>query len=250
MNKTLQLLESFGGVGEDLLLRSEEVRRPRSWKRWGVLAACCVLAAAGVLVLSRTPAEVPETLDVPGIPAAVQEEDVGKRVLEDSAIGGEAVQDLTLAEALAMEKLGPYLLAVPPDGFYAESINWDGERLSALWCKAGAYDELRWTVFFCQPSDAERVTSVDALENYDLSLYPIPRAESVPEELREIVDHPIFLADELTADVLQRRAYTVNDAGDSGERLAFGVLYGDVLVEVSSKGVSAAWLWEQVSALG
>ena len=99
-------------------------------------------------------------------------------------------------------------------------------------------------------ADANRVTTAADTLNYDMSLYPIPLCESVPEELRQIVDHPIFSIDELTQDVVNRRAYYVNDSGDTaGARMTFGVLYGEVLVEVTTKGVSPEWLYEQLSGL-
>ena len=55
-------------------------------------------------------------------------------------------------------------------------------------------------VVFSFEEDEGRLTSVADTENYDLSLYPIPRASSVPDDLREIVDNPIFSAGELTMD--------------------------------------------------
>ena len=74
--------------------------------------------------------------------------------------------------------------------------------------------------------------------NYDMGLYPIPLAEPVPKELWEIVSNLIFRAEELTLNVVWKRAYQVEEAGDtSGYRMQFSVLYGDVAVEINSKGV-------------
>lgn len=85
--------------------------------------------------------------------------------------------------------------------------------------------------------DEARITSVADTRNYDLSLYPIPHANSVPYELREIVNDPIFRSEELTLEAVQARAYEVLDAGDEpGCRMRFGVLYGDTLVEINVKG--------------
>ena len=92
---------------------------------------------------------------------------------------------------------------------------------------------LSWNISAYDEKDSTRLTSVAQTENYDLSLYPIPRAESVPEELREIVDNPIFDANELTLETVYMRAYKVDEAGDvDGWRMAFSVKYGDVIVEV------------------
>ena len=108
-------------------------------------------------------------------------------------------------------------------------------------------DTFSWTVSYFTEADATRVTSVADLENYDLSLYPIPRADSVPEELREIVNDPIFLAEELTLDAVYARAYRVSDSGDTdGWRMQFTVRYGDYLISVNAKGIDPQWLYQQL----
>jgi len=108
-------------------------------------------------------------------------------------------------------------------------------------------DGLSWVVTPYTEEDVPRLTSVDDKKNYDLSLYPIPRADSVPDELREIVDNPIFSAEELTLEAVYCRAYKVDDAGDTdGWRMIFSVKYGDVIVSVSTKGVEPEWLYQQI----
>ena len=112
------------------------------------------------------------------------------------------------------------------------------------------YNELRWKVSFFRPEDEVRVTGVSNRENYDLSLYPIPRAESVPTHLQEIVDNPIFYAEELTAETVMARAYQSAEAGESTQwHMAFSVKYGDILVEVRSKGVDPLWIYQQLQQL-
>ncbi len=83
-----------------------------------------------------------------------------------------------------------------------------------------------------------------------MSLYPIPRADSVPEELREYVDNPVFPVDELSLEVIKMRAYQIEDRGDTpGWRMNFGVLYGDVLVKINSKGLSPDRLYEMLKEI-
>lgn len=60
-----------------------------------------------------------------------------------------------------------------------------------------------WRISRFDEDDKTRITSAADRKNYDLAFYPIPRAESVPGELREIVDNPIFLVDELTLGVVE-----------------------------------------------
>lgn len=51
---------------------------------------------------------------------------------------------------------------------------------------------MSWRISCYDKSMAARVTPVEDVRNYDLSLYPFPLADFVPEELFEMVDHPIF----------------------------------------------------------
>ena len=105
-------------------------------------------------------------------------------------------------------------------------------------------------VVFSFEEDEGRLTSVADTENYDLSLYPIPRASSVPDDLREIVDNPIFSAGELTMDAVWARAYTTGESGDSnGWRMAFSVRYGDTIVEVRTNGIDPEWVYHQLKKL-
>lgn len=161
-------------------------------------------------------------------------------------------ETLTLQEGLETETLGAYLLAEAPRGFRLETVKLrrepEGDILFGVWTQS--YDYINWKVSLYNEADAERVTTAADTRNYDMSLYPIPLCDSVPEELRQIVDHPIFSIDELTQDVVNRRACYVNDSGDTpGPRMTFGVLYGEVLVEVTTKGVSPEWLYERLSGL-
>lgn len=159
---------------------------------------------------------------------------------------------LTYKEALEEPDYGAYMLPSIPEGFTTESIrrykDQDLDYLSGLWTKG--YDELSWKVQRISESDKARITGVNDTENYDLTLYPIPRASSVPEELRDIVDNPIFRVEELTQETVWARSYQVEDVGDSdGWRMKFSVKYGELLVEICAKGIDPEWIYQQLEAL-
>ena len=158
-----------------------------------------------------------------------------------------------LAAARKDPDFGDYMLSDTPQGFQKESItrfkNQNTDQLSGLWTRG--YDELSWCISHCVEEDKLRITSVKDTENYDLALYPIPRADSVPESIREIVNDPIFRIEELTQKAVDMRAYVVDDAGEDGEscRMQFGVLYGDVLIRIRTKGVEPMWVYEKLMEL-
>lgn len=277
------LYEGFNSIDENILYQSEQDAAKGkiiSWKRWGTLAACICLAIAGAAALpgllnpgisdlegstsSESPSvnavteSEPPTSSVPQSHPETSDNRIPKSSSQaDSAKKSDAFIDkaLTLPEALANEPFGAYMLSQAPAGFQAESIHlYQDENsyfLSGLWTKGtGSFDEISWRVSFYSETDADRVTSIEDTKNYDLGLYSFPLADSVPIELFQIVDHPIFQGNELTLDAVKRRAYTVRDTGDTtGKRMNFGVLYGDILVEVSSKGISPEWLYEKLSGL-
>lgn len=172
-----------------------------------------------------------------------------------TVVTAEEIPELTeqffdsLSEARTEPDFGRYLPQELPDGFGDDLIRrfrfGESDSLSGHW--TNGLDYLSWVVSPCTAADARRITAVDERENYDLSLYPVPRAESVPDELREIVNNPVFEADALTQEAVWRRAWKTSDAGDTdGWRMRFGVRYGDVVVAVSSKGVDPEWLYRQL----
>ncbi len=158
-------------------------------------------------------------------------------------------ETLTAEQAYADADFGAYLCETPR-GFAEESFCRMGDLLTARFSRG--YEYVEWNVRRCSALDEKRIVSLDRPEDYDLSLYSIPFAESVPSDRRETVNEPIFRADELTLDAVRARALTVSDAGDvAGPRIRFDVLCnGGVLVCVNTKGVGAEWVYEQLKALG
>lgn len=160
---------------------------------------------------------------------------------------------LTLEEACKDTEFGSYFINQIPKGFAEEVIwrfqNQEQDYLRGTWTKG--LDYLNWSVSYLKESDKASITPAEDKENYDLSLYPFPLSESVPEQLREIVDHPIFQIEEVTPDVVRARTYTIEDRGDSkGERANFAVLCnGDILVQIRSKGLSRETIYDLVNKL-
>ena len=159
--------------------------------------------------------------------------------------------DLSHEEALSLEVFGSYFLSTIPDDFAEESIHHykdqNIEYLSGLWTRN--YDELYWKVSHLTEEDRSRLTHEEETQRYDLTLYPIPRADSVPTDLREVVDNPIFYAEELSSELIWARAYKTGEQGDSnGWRMSFSVLYGDMVVTVRSKGVDPDCIYKQLAS--
>ena len=161
-------------------------------------------------------------------------------------------RQLTHGEALADPDFGRYFPGDVPEGFRQESIcrskNQLSDTLTGLWTKGCG--EFQWTVSPFPDSDIHRQVKPSQRERYDLRLYPIPRADSVPTELREVVDNPIFALKDLTQALVDARTYTVEEQGDiSGPRFRFSVRCGDVLISVHGKGADPSWVYGHLDTL-
>lgn len=158
-------------------------------------------------------------------------------------------EELTYAQALIDPDFGAYMLQEIPAGFSEGTFNrykdQNSDYLRGWWYQG--MREVSWKVSKLDASARSRMTSVADTVNYDLALYPIPRADSVPDELREIVDNPVFAIEELTLETVQKRAYKVDDSGDvDGYRMNFSVCYGDIVVEVHAKGLEPEQVYKML----
>lgn len=147
---------------------------------------------------------------------------------------------------------GPWLPEAPPAGygeFYGRMTYQEGleHTLYLRWSRG--YDDVTMMVYLPEGETVwGNVVDVDRPETYDIRLYPIPRADSVPQEYRETVDNPVFRAEDMGRDLVAARAYTLEDAGDTdGLRMSFSVLHPDnTLVQYDAKGLSVDEVWALV----
>ena len=250
--KKEDLFEVLGDLDDDIVkgAKTSAKKKKTTYQRWGTMAACLCLALGAVFTVPKLMPPSDIGTPQPSNPTiSPTQKELDKQQAENIAID----ETMTLDEALLSEPFGGYMLAKAPTGFTAETIrryqDENANYLYGLWTKGeGSFDEISWRVSFYDETMENRVTSVDDTQNYDLSLYPFPLANSVPEELFEIVDRPIFNMDELTLEAVSRRAYSINESNDTSEiRMSFGIRYGDIVVEVTTKGVSPEWVYNQLT---
>ena len=156
----------------------------------------------------------------------------------------------SLEEARQEVAFAPYLPEKGPEGwgeFYGRMTYQEGNEHTLFLRWSRGYDDVTAMVDLPEGETVwGNVVDVDEPETYDVRLYSIPRADSVPEEYRETVDHPVFRAEDMSRAILDARAYTVEDAGDSdGVRMSFSVLHPDnTLVQYDAKGLTVDEMWE------
>jgi len=163
-------------------------------------------------------------------------------VLNDPVIPELRDERLTLEEVRLYSDFGAFFPENALHGFafdYARRTltqNFDG--ILAFW--HSGRDSIRWQVSRPSAHDLAHVVSIYEREKFDLSLYSIPFAESVPQEYSQFVMNPVFLAEELTLDAVQARQ--LYSRGSS--HMNFSVLFDDIVVNISATGISAEQVWE------
>lgn len=151
----------------------------------------------------------------------------------------------TLEQAAALEGLGSYVPQKLPAGYSFESayrnLDVDETNLTISWSRG--MDLLMLTVQ--EVSAASETADIGKPETYDVRLYEVPYAETVPQEYRQIFDDPVFAWEDMSLEIVESRMKTYADAGDtSSPRGAFSVLFSDgVLVRFNGRG-TAEQIWE------
>lgn len=152
----------------------------------------------------------------------------------------------TLAQARQETDFAPYLPTSNLEGyweFYGNLSYQEGvrNRLFVRWSRG--YDDVEVCVY----RDGYRsyhLADPGEPETYDLSLYPIPWCDSVPDEYRETVNDPAFKAEDMSLTIVEARGRE-HDTG--GMTYSFDVLHPDgTLVSYHCDGMTAQQVWALV----
>ena len=227
----------------------------QSFRRY---AAPMAIAAACVAVLGIAFFTIPRIFNIPGENAIVEPSENLRPGDETAADKSEwAVVALTFEQALSDADFGAYVSANAPSLFSfassTKSTGKDGACLSVLWEEAADNSDgvIDWKISRSAADEHDRIVHADEREKYDRTLYSFPWDKSVPEEFREYFENPVFLAGELTPEMLKARAHLAeNDRiGAPGQQVDFSVLYDDVIVFVNAIGASPEQLYDMLTEL-
>ena len=160
--------------------------------------------------------------------------------LIDSVEKMDTLMELSWEMAQADAVYGHYVDVQVPEGYSYSSGTRSEQRLHVIWHK-GMTEEISISCQHADESVSDWLVDTDNPEEYDLGLYTIPWAESMPGELRQKIEGATFRPDQISQEIVTARSYQVEgDQGDvSGWRTQIAILYSDnVLVEIRSKGPS------------
>ena len=152
----------------------------------------------------------------------------------------------TLAQARQEADFAPYLPTAEPEGyneFYGRLSYQEGHSNSLFVRWSRGYDNVEVCIYR-DGYYSYNLVSPDQPETYDLSLYPIPWCDSVPEKYRETVDRPAFKAEDMSLAIVEARGRE-HDTG--GMTYSFDVLHPDgTVVSYRCDGLTAAQVWAMV----
>lgn len=151
-------------------------------------------------------------------------------------------EKITLQEARSVVVFGEYVPDCLPSGYVLESVYREkngetGGTESISLCWTHGMDSIFWTISM---ADAASISVVDISrpETYDVHLYEIPYADTVPQEYRQVFDNPVFAEADFSLDIVKSRMKVIPDAGDTDTpRGDFSVLYENgVLIRFNGRG--------------
>ena len=163
---------------------------------------------------------------------------------------------LTLEEAKLDSDFGPFVPRALPEEFYLQAavrlvaadsqpwrhwqvtdgmyLQWGGPMQTIGVGRFAGQIELflsKWP-----GEDSRRIVSIENAETWDLSF----RTEGYP--ITDAMASPLFHAEHLTLEIVEARIETVDARYQTGAA-GFGVLFGDVLMEIRAENLSPEQIW-------
>lgn len=156
----------------------------------------------------------------------------------------------SLSQARQEAAFAPYLPQEGPAGYGAffGSLEYQEGNYDLLWVRwSRGYQDVEVEVRLPEGEETTYYQLVDPNkpETYDKRLYSIPWADSVPEEYRETVDHPMFRAEDMSREIVEARAHLKTEQGEPDAWVIdFAVLHPDgAVVEYRCEGLTVDQVW-------
>lgn len=171
-------------------------------------------------------------------------------ILENPAVPKLLDESLSEAQAYADADYGNYLPKIPKEYVLNDAkrfMNQEDDFLFASW--SSGYLDVDIKISKLKEEEKRRLVSAEETVLYDMSLYPIPWADSMPADQYDIIQNPIFKLEDLTLDMLKMRGFIRSEQGESKGGtvcMNFSVLYDDILVELRTEGISPEYLFEEL----
>ena len=161
-------------------------------------------------------------------------------------------QPLTQEEAFHDQDFGIYMPSYVPSGLefvgalrIVDQLN---NYLSSNWHEIGAAS-ISWVVNTSHPLWYDQIVSVNDREKFDVNLYTIPWMDSVPNDIIDYLSSPVFLAQEMSLDIVQARTLYSGRNGTLNPSINFNVMFDGIIIQIGSLGVTAEEIWRMIESV-
>ena len=159
---------------------------------------------------------------------------------------------LTIYEAYADTSFGRFLPNYVPShlafGDARRIVSSDRDSLHINW-HAPQVATISWSVNEPDQFFFEILVSTSDREKFDVSLYAIPWMDTVPDDIINYLQHPVFLAEEMSLEVEQARAHITGRGGWEDPQMNFSVMFDDAVITIGSSGVTVEQVWEMIVSI-
>lgn len=206
-------------------------------------------------VMEEAAPEIPAA----GVEAEVEAESGNMEVWDEESMDGvsssvkdDAVVYLNEQELRAETVLGEYIPTVIPEGYAFESGYKSADGAITLRWSMGM-DDIVIGVALYEPSEENegRIVDIAKRETYDVHVYEIPYADTVPAEYWEVFHTPIFREKDFGIELVEARMKSVEDLGDTATpRGNFSVLYEEGVIVRFDGDCDAESVWKMFESIG
>lgn len=204
------------------------------------------LAAAPAALYEAAPEDAPYGAPVPELSGAPVPDSAA--VAPRSAVLPESEETGLIQADSSPAAWEAYLPETLPEGMALANSAENGDSFSASYLNEDYSRQIQVTLRPQTAADEANLVDPSARDTYDLRLYTLPYSESVPAELADLVNDPIFRQGDLSLSLVEARIFDPN--GGAQARGNFSVLLSSgVVAEFNVTGVSAQEVFAMISQM-
>jgi len=175
------------------------------------------------------------------VTALIQNGGMDLTILHNPVIPELRDEVMNLIQATQDDTFGAYMPVNVPTNFRFDHarrmLDQQFNGLIAFWDSGS--ERIHWQIEATTEHQLSQVVCPSQREKFDLTLYPPPWF-NLPWEQSRFLSNPVFHVEDLTFEIVLSRMETTRRGS---QRFHFGILYGDVVVIVSTEGLTAEQVW-------
>ncbi len=205
--------------------------------------------------------DAPEAEMADDAPEGIQSRGVMEKSLSESAQENQSTDIATCkasemlpfetqAQAREQQPWGAYLPQWLPESLVYESGGLYEQKTLSVFYSGSAGQELLVSIFDYTEQDAAYLVDINQKECYDLRLYEVPYADSVPEQYWETIQNPLFRLEDFSEEQVAARILYQNEPGDEKFQGQFSLFLEEqgIVVQFNATRLSPAEMFQIVQS--